>query len=337
MEKRVLHVLSFLDEEFVEGQVTNKEGIQRTFCKVWNRMSTSDQSIDLCNRFVDFVTHHIRVKCLVSLPTAKELLTEPVDSSCATDLTVTLNAARHNLNNLNGKILDFSGKAILFNAPSAFISEYTVPVITFDASRELTDEIVPDKDSYQLPECHNSISGIHYWLKVVDSVCSVEREDGHLQPTVILAGTHIDKLHPDIKIARKIAREKILPQLEKALSEKRYAQHLAGFVKKRKGLKNALEKFCFLISNKFPDEEIERLKSTAIEVAASMNEHRPIYILKIEEALLQCKEDAISKSDMFDLVKNCSLPMAKHSPEFEGLLRYLHEKATICISARSNP
>ena len=28
-------------------------------------------------------------------------------------------------------------------------------------------------------------------------------------------------------------------------------------------------------------------------------------------------------------MKNCSLPMAKHSPEFEGLLRYLHEKATI--------
>ena len=43
----------------------------------------------------------------------------------------------------------------------------------------------------------------------------------------ITVGTHIDKLHPDFKEARKIASNKILPVLEKELCRKPYAQHIA--------------------------------------------------------------------------------------------------------------
>jgi len=39
---------------------------------------------------------------------------------------------------------------------------------------------------------------------------------------VILAGTHIDLLHLDIKEAQKIVNEKILPQLIEELSDKRH-------------------------------------------------------------------------------------------------------------------
>ncbi|XP_065898021.1 uncharacterized protein [Dysidea avara] len=330
-------VSSFLGEEFVDRQVANEENnaeIQKIYCKNWKRMSKPDKATDLHDQFIDYVTQYIRIKCLApSILMEKEFLAKSVDASCTMDSDPasknTSHTAYYDLSNLNGIIWDFMGEAVFHNTQSPFISEYTVPVITFDASKELTDEIAQDEGSYQSPKCHSSISGIHYWLKVVDSVCSVEGEDGHLQPTAILAGTHIDKLHPDLKVAREIAKDRILPQLEKELFEKRYAQHLAGFVKNSKGLKNALKKFCFFISNKFRDEEIERLKNTASEAAASMNRNQPVYILKIEEALLQCKEHIISKSDMLDLVTNHSLPMTKNSPDFEDLLIYLHEKRTI--------
>jgi len=36
------------------------------------------------------------------------------------------------------------------------------------------------------------------------------------------------------------------------------------------GIDAALEKFCFFVSNKCRDEEIERLKSTTVEAATSL-------------------------------------------------------------------
>ena len=313
-------VASLINEEFLEG--TSKEvdvAAQKVFCKDWKRI---DKASDLHDLFIDQVTQHIKTKCMSSLNLG--FVSKSTAPSCAIDSPSELHSQA--IDNLCATILDFTGDAILHNVSSAFISEHTVPVITFDASKELTEEIVPDEGSYQPPECHNSISGIHYWLKVVDSVCSVEGEDDHLRPTAILAGTHIDKLHPDLKVAREIARDKILPQLEKELFEKHYARHLAGY---SKGLKNALQQFCFFISNKCHDEEIERLKNTAIEASTLVKKGQPIYILNIEAELLQCKEHAISKSNMLDLVTKCTIPMAENSSEFEDLLRYLHERCTI--------
>ena len=71
-------------------------------------------------------------------------------------------------------------------------------MITFNASMELTDKITPRKVSPQPPDCCTTISSIHCWLQVVHSVCLVKEN-------VLLIGTHIDKLHPDLKEARKIA------------------------------------------------------------------------------------------------------------------------------------
>jgi len=314
-------VSSLVNEELVEGATKeNNMAINKVFCKNWKRINKANYLED---QFIDQVTQHMINKCITSL-SFDSLVSKSTAYSCAIERSSEF--CSQAIDNLCTTIWDFNNDAILHNAPSAFISEHTVSVITFDASKELTDEILLDEGSYQLPECHNSISSIHYWLKVVDSVCSVEGEDGHLQPTAILAGTHIDKLHSDLHVARKIARDRILPLLEKELFGKRYARHLAGY---SKGIKNALQQFCFFISNRLHDEEIERLKNTAIEAAVPLMKYQPIYILKVEAELLQCREHVISKRNMLDLATKCSIPMAENSVDFEDLLRCLHEKRAI--------
>ena len=102
------------------------------------------------------------------------------------------NTVQYDADSLNAVVWDFPGQVIFHNSHSVFISESGVPVITFNASGELSDEIVPRKGSPQPAECRTVISNIHYWLQVVDSMCSVKGK-------VLLAGTHIDKIHPDIK------------------------------------------------------------------------------------------------------------------------------------------
>ena len=210
-----------------------------------------------------------------------------------------------------------------------FISEEGVPIITFDASVELTSEINLRDNSSPLQEKSTSISSIHYWLQVVDSMCSVEGSEGDLSPlllTALLAGTHIDKFHHDIKEARKIAKKIILPVLEKELCEKPYAQHLAG---SRKGLMAALEEFCFFISNKVRDKEIECLKNTTIKAAASLRKKQPIFFLKIERALLSHNEQVISKSKFLKIIAQSLFSLDENSAEFKGILKYFHNKRVI--------
>ena len=120
------------------------------------------------------------------------------------------NTLQYDANSLNAVVWDFPGQVIFHNSHSVFISESGVPVITFNASGVLSDEVVPHEGSPQPAECCTGIFSIHYWLQVVDSMCSVKGK-------VLLAGTHIDKIHPDIKKACKIAKDSILPQLEKEL------------------------------------------------------------------------------------------------------------------------
>ena len=216
---------------------------------------------------------------------------------------------------------DFAGQVIFHNSHSLFISDNGVIMITFNASMELTEEVVPHNDSLQPPECHTMISSIHYWLQVVNSLCSVKEN-------VLLVGTHIDKLHNNIDKAREIAKDKILPQLYDELRFKSYVLHLAGF-RFYEDLEDALSNCCFFISNKIRDKGIQDLKERAIEVATALQKKQPIYFLKIEQALMQQTEPVISKSAMFDLVTKNAFPLAKSSPEFEGTLRYFHSKRTI--------
>ena len=266
---------------------------------------------------------------LTAPPTSTDVSSKHLPEPHPQDLQEVFNTSQYDPGSLNLALWDFPGQVIFHNTNSVYISASGVVTITFNASMKLTGEVVPREGSPTPPECATIISSIHYWLQVVDSMCSVEGREGDLsplQPAVILAGTHIDLLDPDIKVARKIVKKMILPQLKEELSDKRYAQHLVGM---GEGIEAALEQFCFFVSNKCRDEEIERLKNTAIKAATSLRKKQPIYFLKIERALLQHKEQVISKSTMVEVVTESTFPIAENSSEFEGVLRYFHDKRVI--------
>jgi len=345
-------ISSFLGEDFIEGQAAT-EGVDvdvcKIYCKNWTKISYYDKVDLLQHQFIDqcridalknmmplspvksnAVSHHAAYVASESAPPptatdeyATQLHSQDMQPAIAKRSEV------YNPECLNLSLWDFPGQVIFHNTHSIFISQSGVITITFNASVKLTDEIIPRTSSSSPPQCHTTISSIHYWLQVVDSMCSVEGIEADLsplQPPVILAGTHIDKLHPDIKIARKVAKEITIPQLIEELADKPYAQHLIGM---GEGIESALNQFCFFISNKCRDKEIERLKSISVKAATSLRIKQPIFFLKIERALLQRKEHIISKSQMVDFIAENAFPIAENSTEFKGVLKYFHEKRVI--------
>ena len=353
-------ILSFLDEKFVEGQ-TATTGADAEVCKIssknWTIFSDHHKPFYYKNMFVQF----LRISALNNM--IKQNLVDPklkfsnlesgaslssavmkhetsaagAVGSLVTDNTID-EIQKESLQDEKGIqtpmehdviaiLWDFAGQVIFHNSHSLFISDNGVIIITFNASMELKEEVVPHKDSPQPPECHTMISSIHYWLQVINSLCSVKEN-------VLLVGTHIDKLHNNIDKAREIAKDRILPQLYDELWRKPYVWHLAGF-RFYEDLKDALRNCCFFISNKIRDKEIEHLKAMAIKVATALQKKQPIYFLKIEQALMQQTEPVISKSAMFDLVIKNTFPLAESSPEFEGTLRYFHNKRTILHFSQS--
>ena len=338
-------IASFLGEKFIELQKPT-EGADTEVCKIycenWSRINLSDMTMRLHKQFIrQFKKSALKAmpdqKSVTTLPSssekgffAKMQLTENLPQPHSTDIQEASSYTPTNdSDSLNAVVWDFAGQVIFHNTHSIFISESGVPVITFNASMELTDDVAVRKGATRPAECCTIIESIHYWLQVLDSMCSVKGSDedhSPLLPTALLAGTHIDMLHPDIKEARKIAKQKILPVLEKELLEKPYAWHLAGM---RNGIKAALEEFCFFVSNKCRDEEIDRLKNLTIFVASSLRKEQPIFFLKIERSLLLLEKQVISKSMMADIVAKCSFSMSEESPEFKSLLDYFHSKRTI--------
>ena len=339
-------ITSFLGEAFIEGQIATNGAdteVCKIYCKNWSRMNISDMTMHLHDQFISQFKRNA-LKAMPSRsnqksvypsssdkePTPKVQLTEnlpsphPKDVQEASSYTPTLDP-----DSLNAVVWDFAGQVIFHNTHSIFISESGVPVITFNASMTVTAEVVVREGATPPAECRTIIESIHYWLQVVDSMCSVKGSDADhspLLPTALLAGTHIDKLHDDIKEARKIAKKIILPVLEKELLGKPYVRHLAGM---KNGIKSALEKFCFFLSNKCRDEELDRLKDVTIAVASSLRREQPIFFLKIEQSLLLQKEQIISKSKMAEIVADSSFPLTEDSSEFEGVLEYFHTKRTI--------
>lgn len=357
-------VSSFLGEKFIEGQAAT-EGVDmdvcKIFCKNWKRITHSDIIDHLYEHFLS----EFKGSAMSWLPReentdeAAELQSTTVaEENCNVDSAVSVqdvsvspplkkgdifpepnphdlqkafsSIPRYDHYSLNAVVWDFAGQTIFHNTHSLFISEEGVPIITFDASKELRDPVVPREGQDTLPslECSTGISSIHYWLQVVDSMCSIQGSDADLSPllpTVVLAGTHIDKLHPDIKTARKIARQRILPILEKELREKPYIKHLAG---SKKGIKFALENYCFFVSNKCRDKEIEHLKIIVVKSACSLKKKQPVFFLKIEQAILNCRDSVISVSKLCEIVSSNAFSINEKSPEFEEIMTYFHNKRT---------
>ena len=292
-------ISSFLDEVFIENQEATKvpdTKICKIYCTNWRRLSHSDIIVHLRHQFIGQFSTAAQINFLSpekggdtdstisSLSNKKQAcMRQQLPEPHPQDIhDVSTHTAQYDSDSLNAVVWDFAGQVIFHNTHSVFISETGVIVITFNAAMKLTDKIVPRK-GFPIPsECCTGISSIHYWLKVVDSMCSVKGNKDDLSPilpTVLLAGTHIDCLHSDIKQARIIAKEMILPQLEEELFKKPYSQHIAGIIN---GIKAALETFCFFVSNKCRDEEFDRLKSAAVAAASSLRKQQPLYYLKMK-------------------------------------------------------
>ena len=333
-------ISSFLGEEFMEEQPATI-GADEEMCKIhsrdWIRIEDSDKDTILHDQLTDQSRNNILKKLILSSLSStlqpsfsrrKSSLTHSVLFSSVKSMrlsgasNISDSSFKNDSDSLIASLWDFAGQVIFHNTHSVFISDSGVSVITFNASMKLTDYIVcDDRDTLHPTECCTIISSIHYWLQVVNSVCSVKEN-------VLLVGTHIDKLHPNLKEARKIASSQILPVLEKELIATRYADHIAHC--KSEGLKRALKKSCFFVSNICRDEEIEKLKDAATGVATLLRaKEKPLLMyLKIERVLLQLKKKVISVSTMHNLVaENTSLD--KNSPEFKRILEYFHSNRTI--------
>ena len=336
-------ISSFLGEEFVEEQpatIGADEGTCKLHSRDWIRIKDSAKDDILHNQLTDQSRNNVLEKLILSSSLTSTL--QPPSrrrKSSITDDTGLLFSATNiksmrlagassssfktNSDSLIASLWDFAGQVIFHNTHSVFISESGVSVITFNASMNLTDYVVgDDKEILHPTECRTIISSIHYWLQVVNSVCSVKEN-------VLLVGTHIDKLHPDLKKARKIASNKILPILEKELIGKPYADHIAHCT--GEGLEGALKKSCFFVSNKDRDGEIEKLKDAAVGVATLLRaKEKPLLMyLKIERVLLKLKKQVISVSTMLKLVAENTFPLKENSPEFKRILKYFHNNRTI--------
>jgi len=322
-------ISTFLGEAFVEERLATN-GAETQICKVyakgWKKISAEDKTSYLYDQFI----HGIKENVVTNLKSSNATKKEDLPFLSAQDIKAISSSALHYVHDsLNIVAWDYAGQVIFHNTHSVFMSENGVPLIIFNASLELTDEIKPRPGSSLPPECHTNISSIHYWLNTVNSMRPVNGLSKG--PMALLVGTHIDLLDHDIKKARKLAQRKILPQLEKELRNKPFLKRLIG---NEEGIMAYLQKYCFFVSNKVRDQEIERLQSTVINIAPTLKIQEPVVFLKIEQCLLSHKEQIISRLTLLSIAKECGFIASENSPQFEGLLDYLHNKRAILYFSR---
>ena len=158
---------------------------------------------------------------------------------------------------------------------------------------------------------------------------STSKDDfSKLLPTYVLVATHIDELHEDITVARKIAFEKIVPVLLKELEGKPFLNHIAG--SKNNELFTEGSPSIFFMSNKKRDPiVINQLKQVITKIAFTNKQPRPIRYLKMERKFLhlayQDKVSVITLPQGKDVAQNCGLSEG----EVKKALQHLHKKGTI--------
>ena len=237
---------------------------------------------------------------------------------------------------INAVIWDFAGQSVYYGLHSMFLKENNVAMIVFDASQPLQDSAKgrgSHKDPYTQKSINPTTTGcesVCYWLQSIHSIC---RKDGRrlgatsqCVPTVILVATHIDLIGDNEAV--EIRKKKIIDQLFLALKGKPFAKHLAGFMN---GLREALEKNCFFISNKVPDhEELDRLRLLLVEASQYItNAQHPIVYINIEQKLLSLNKTAISTAEFHSIAQDSGFFTKPGSVELKGALAHFHQKGII--------
>ena len=232
-------------------------------------------------------------------------------------------------------IQDLAGQSFYYGLHSIFLKEDNVAMIVFDASQPLQDP-VKGRDSQKDPYTQKSISpaytgveSVCYWLQSIHVI----RKDGVNQgaasifvPTIFLVATHIDLIGDSKAIQER--KKEIIDQLVSLLEDKPFAKHIPGV---ENGLREALEKCCFFISNKISNvEELDRLKSML--TGAFCNKLRlycPVMYLNIEETLLSLNKAAISTEEFHAIAYKNGIFVDLESTEIKDVLAHFHLKGSI--------
>ena len=340
-------VASLLGDKFEERIAT--QGADIDVCKIfasqkWSRVERSKVPKKLQNLYYGQL--HVTAKIQISaeqqgsVSQAKnrqqllEILPE-LPEAVKADLEQAKTAVLVDEDGINAIIWDFAGQSVYYGLHSMFLKEDNVAMIVFDASQPLQDP-VKGRDSHKDPYTQKSISptttgceSVCYWLQSIHSI----RKDGAplgatsiFVPTVFLVATHIDLIGDNEAV--KVREKEIIDQLVLLLKGQPFAKHIAGV---ENGLREALEKNCFFISNKVRnEEELDRLRSVLIEALLYIkNREHPVVFLNIEKTLLSLDKVTISTTEFHAIAHESGFFAEPESTQLKGALAHFHSKGTI--------
>ena len=230
---------------------------------------------------------------------------------------------------------DFAGQQIFHHMHGLFVSEDVVCLIVFNAGKSLFT--VPDKRfPDDITPTKSAIKVICYYMEMISARVSKRSTEGddlsEFLPTFILIGTHIDELHPDIKIATKLAFQHFIPALIKELESKPYAKHIAG--SKFNQLFTEGSSSIFFISNKDEMRDplvIGKIKRIIFKAASITKQSRPIRLVEMERKFMllaqQDKMSVIDKSLAKEVAEDCGFSCTDQ--ELTSVLNYFHQKGIL--------
>ena len=241
---------------------------------------------------------------------------------------------------------DFAGQQIFHHMHGLFVSEDVVCLIVFNAGKSLFT--VPDRRyPNDITPAKSAIKVICYYMEMISARVSKRSTEGddlsEFLPTFILIGTHIDELHPDIKVATKLAFQHVVPALIKELASKPFAKHIAGSKNNRLFAEGSSS--IFFISNKDEMRDplvIGKIKRIIFKAASITKQSRPIRLVEMERKFMllahQDKMSVIDKSLAKEVAESCGLSCTDQ--ELVNVLNYFHQKGILLhfhrISALSN-
>ena len=340
-------VASLLGDKFEENAATQGADIDvcTIFASQWSRVEKKKIPKQLQKRYHCKlkVTAEIKITAerrqpLLKAQNKQQLLESlpELPEAVKADLEQAKTAVLIDEDGINAIIWDFAGQSVYYGLHSMFLKEDNVAMIVFDASQDL-HEAAKGRSGLKDPYTQKSINPITtgyesvcYWLKSIHSIC---RKDGAVLgakskfvPTVFLVATHIDLIGDGEAIARR--RQEIIDQLFLALRGKPFAKHLAGI---EDGLREALEKNCFFISNKVRNQkELDQLRALLAEASQYIvNRQHPVVFLNIEKHLLSLTKMVISIVEFHSIAKDSGFFAELQSAEFKGAVAHFHSKGTI--------
>ena len=339
-------VASLLGDKFEEQIATQVADVDvcKIFSSKWSRIEKSKMPKNLKKLYHCKlkVTAQIKISAEQQQPVLKakdkqELLESlpELPEAVQADLEEAKTAVLVDEDGINAIIWDFAGQSVYYGLHSMFLKEDNVAMIVFDASQPLQD-CVKGRDSRKDPYTQKSISptttgceSVCYWLQSIHSI----RKDGTLTgatsifaPTVFLVGTHIDLIGGSKAINRR--KKEIIDQLVLLLKGQPFAKHIPGI---ENGLREALERNCFFISNKVRNKvELDRLRSMLVEASRYiLDKQHPVVYLNIERNLLSVSKTTITTTELHGVAQDSGFFAKLESVEFKGALVYFHRKGTI--------